>query len=404
MPEAAESPGAVAGHVAPGFEGVRDEFATNFTERGEIGAAFTAYVDRVKVVDLWGGVRTDTGAPYGEDALQVVFSSTKGATAACAHLLAQRGQLDLDAPVAEYWPEFAQAGKERIPVRWLLTHQAGLPTIDAQLTRDEALAGDAVLRALEVQAPLWEPGTAHGYHAFTYGYLVGEVVRRVDGRTVGQLFADEFAEPLGLEFWIGLPEALEPRVVPAIPMNDDALDGFDLADVLGADSLLLRAMTLNGAFGDEDLALLANRREFHATEMPAANGITDARSLARFYAGLIGPVEGGRPQPLLTSEQVDIARTRQTTGSDRVLSFPGIDVESTMALGFAASSPFAPFGGARAFGHSGAGGSVGFADPEHGIACGYVMNKMGLGAPLDPRSGVLVRATYEAASAAVAFA
>jgi CubicO group peptidase (beta-lactamase class C family) len=185
-------------------------------------------------------------------------------------------------------------------------------------------------------------------------------------------------------------------------MNEDALEGFDLAEILGADSLLLRAMTLNGAF-DEDLAVLANRREFHATEMPAANGVTDARSLARFYAGLIGTVEGGPSHPLLTTEQIDIARTQQTWGNDLVLSFPGIDVESTMALGFASSSPFAPFGGTRAFGHSGAGGSVGFADPEHGIACGYVMNKMGLGAPLDPRSGVLVRATYEAVGAPITF-
>jgi CubicO group peptidase (beta-lactamase class C family) len=287
-------------------------------------------------------------------------------------------------------------------VRWLLSHQAGLPSIDAELRHDEALAWEPVIRALEVQAPLWEPGSAHGYHAFTYGHLVGEVVRRADGRTLGRCFADEFAEPLGLDFWIGLPEALEPRVAPAIPMNEDALDQFDLAEVLGADSLLLSAMTLNGAF-DDDLAVLANRREFRAVEMPAANGVTDARSLARLYAALIGPVEGGPARPMLTPAQVEIARTLQTSGADRVLSFPGIDVESTMALGFAASSAFAPFGGSRAFGHSGAGGSVGFADPEHGIACGYVMSKMGLGAPLDPRSGVLVRAVYEAAGAPVTF-
>jgi CubicO group peptidase (beta-lactamase class C family) len=392
----------VDGRVAPGFEGVHDAFATNFARSGEIGAGFSAYVDGVKVVDLWGGVRTDTAGSYGEDTLQLVFSSTKGATAACAHLLAERGALDLDAPVVEYWPEFGQAGKAHIPVRWLLSHQAGLPTIDAKLGRDEALAWEPVIHALEVQRPLWEPGTAHGYHAFTYGHLVGEVVRRVDGRTIGQFFAQEFAEPLDLDFWIGLPEELEPRVAPAIPMNEDALDQFDLADVLGADSLLLRAMTLNGAF-DEDLALLANRREFRAPEVPAANGVTDARSLARLYAGLVGPVEGGPACALLSREQVDIARTVQTSGPDQVLSFPGIDVESTMALGFAASSAFAPFGGARAFGHSGAGGSVGFADPEHGIACGYVMSKMGLGAPLDPRSGVLVRAVYDAVGAPVTF-
>ena len=390
----------IGGHVEPGFEGVRDAFARNFDEFGEVGAGFALYVDGHQVVDLWGGTRTDTGGSYGEDTLQVVFSSTKGATAACAHLLAQRGVLDLDAPVATYWPEFGQAGKEHVPVRWLLSHQVGLPTIDATLTRDEALAWEPVIRALEVQAPLWDPGDAHGYHAFTYGYLVGELVRRVDGRTLGTFFHDEFAEPLGLEFWIGLPEQFEPRVAPMISMNADALDDFDLAALLGGDALIVRAMTLNGAFA-EDLALLANRREFHATELPAANGITNARSLARLYAGLIGGVEGGPSEPILTRDQVDIARTLQTSGYDRVMSFPGIDVESTMALGFASASPYAPMGGVGAFGHYGAGGSVGFADPEHRLAGGYVMNKMGLGAPLDPRSGFLVRASYDAAGATV---
>jgi CubicO group peptidase (beta-lactamase class C family) len=390
----------IGGYVEPGFEGAREAFAQNFAEFGEVGAGFALYVEGHQVVDLWGGTRTDTGSFYDADTLQVVFSSTKGATAACAHLLAQRGLLDLDAPVVTYWPEFGHAGKEHIPVRWLLSHQAGLPTIDAELSREEVFAWDPVIRALEAQAPLWEPGSAHGYHALTYGHLVGELVRRVDGRSLGTFFHEEFAVPLGLEFWIGLPEQFEPRVAPMIPMNSDALEGFDLADVLGGDALIVRAMTFNGAF-DEDLAILANYREFHAAELPAANGITNARSLARFYAGLIGHVEEGPPEAILTREQVDIARVLQTSGFDRVLSFPGIDVESTMALGFSSASPFAPMGGAGAFGHYGAGGSVGFADPEHRLAGGYVMNKMGLGAPLDPRSGMLVRASYDAAGATI---
>ena len=159
----------VGGHVEPGFEGVRDAFANNFEEHGEVGASYAFYVDGTKVVDIWGGVRTDTGGAYDDDTLQIVFSSTKGATAACAHLLAHRGLLDVDAPVVTYWPEFGQAGKEHIPVRWLLSHQAGLPTVDAKLTREEALAWEPVIHALEVQAPYWEPGVAHGYHALTYG-------------------------------------------------------------------------------------------------------------------------------------------------------------------------------------------------------------------------------------------
>jgi CubicO group peptidase (beta-lactamase class C family) len=387
----------IGGTVEPGFEGVRDAFANNFVEHDEVGASYAFYVDGEKVVDLWGGTRTDTGAPYDGDTLQIVFSSTKGATAACAHLLVQRGLLDVDAPVVTYWPEFGQAGKEHIPVRWLLSHQAGLPTIDATLTREEALAWEPVIHALEVQAPFWEPGVAHGYHAITYGHLVGEVVRRIDGRSLGTFFREEFADPLGLDFWIGLPEELEPRVAPMIPMD---LGGLTLADMLGADSLMVRALNLNGAFGNE-LGEAANHRDFHAAELPGANGIANARSLARFYAGLIGAVDGGPSDAMLHTEQITRARELQTAGIDQVLSLPGLDVESTIALGFWSASPFAPMGGRHAFGHYGAGGSVGFADPEHHVAGGYVMSKMGLGISTDARSSALIRASYEAAGAEI---
>jgi CubicO group peptidase (beta-lactamase class C family) len=390
----------VGGHVEPGFERVRDAFANNFVEHGEEGASYALYVDGTKVVDIWGGTRADTGEAYGDDTLQIVFSSTKGATAICAHLLVERGLLDLDAPVVQYWPEFGQAGKQDIPVRWLLTHQAGLPTIDAKLERAEALAWDPVIRALEVQLPLWEPGVAHGYHALTYGYLVGEVVRRIDGRSLGTFFRDEIAEPYGLEFWIGLPQEYEPRVAPMIPMSTGDVS---LRDLLGEQALLVRALSLNGAF-QGDLGETANHRDFHAAEIPAANGITNARSLARMYAGLIGPVDDGPSEPLLTAAQIEVARRLQTSGADQVLSFPGFEVESTIALGFWAASPFAPMGGANAFGHYGAGGSVGFGDPEHRLAGGYVMSKMGIGISADPRSSALIRASYEAAGADITHA
>jgi CubicO group peptidase (beta-lactamase class C family) len=387
----------VGGFVEPGFEGVRDAFANNFVEHDERGAGYAFYVDGAKVVDIWGGTRTDTGAPYDADTLQVVFSSTKGATAICAHLLAERGLLDVDAPVAEYWPEFGQAGKQDIPVKWLLTHQAGLPTLDAKLTRAEALAWDPVIHALEVQLPLWEPGVAHGYHALTYGYLVGEVVRRIDGRTLGTFFHDEIAEPYDLEFWIGLPEEYEPRVAPMIPIDSG---GVSLVDMLGEEALIVRALSLNGAF-EGDLGTTANARDFRAAEVPAANGITNARSLARMYAGLVGGVEDGPSEPLLPAAQIDAARQLQTSGADQVLSFPGLEIESTIALGFWSASAFAPMGGASAFGHYGAGGSVGFADPEHRLAGGYVMSRMGLGVSADPRSAALIQASYEAAGADV---
>jgi CubicO group peptidase (beta-lactamase class C family) len=397
----------VGGTVDPGFEGVRDAFVQNFEENDEIGAGYSLYVDGKKVVDLWGGVaNVETGTPYTDDSLQLVFSTTKGATAACANLLAQRGELDIDAPVAKYWPEFAQAGKSEIPVRWLLCHKAGLPTFDATLTPEEVFAWDPVIRALEVQEPFWEPGTAHGYHAVTYGYLVGEVVRRVSGKSLGTFFHEEIAEPLGIEFWIGLPPEQEHRVAPLVGTGRTTGDLDDetaqlAAAIMGPDTLVGRAMTLNGALGLLDDGF--NTPELHAAEMPAANGITNARSLARFYAALIGGVEGGPSESLLTREQIDFARTCQTEGADRVLSFPGIELPTTIGLGFWTSSAFAPYGGERAFGHSGAGGSVGFADPEARIAGGYVMNRMMQGIAGDPRSRGLIKASYEAVGAPVAF-
>jgi CubicO group peptidase (beta-lactamase class C family) len=395
----------VEGTVEPGFERVRDAFAANFAEHGEVGAGYSLYVEGTKVVDIWGGVASQkTGAPYTSDSLQLVFSTTKGATAACANLLAERGELDIDAPVAQYWPEFAQAGKADIPVRWLLSHKAGLPTVDATLTLDEVFAWEPVIHALEVQAPYWEPGTAHGYHALTYGYLVGEVVRRISGKSLGTFWHDEFAVPLDLEFWIGLPPEQEPRVAPLVDAGTgDGGEGGEgsFAELLGPDSILARALSLNGAFGNVGGSF--NSPALHAAEIPAANGITNARSLARFYAALVGGVDDGPDEPLLTREQIDAARTCQTDGPDQVLSFPGIELPTTIGLGFWTSSVFAPYGGAHAFGHSGAGGSVGFADPEAGLAGGYVMNRMMQGIAGDPRSRGLIQASYEAVGAPIAF-
>ncbi len=226
----------IDGLVEPGFEAVRDAFAHNFEVGREGGAAFCLHVDGRKVVDLWGGWsdRAHTKS-YGQDTLQLVFSTTKGATAMCANLLAQRGELDLDAPVTKYWPEFGQAGKEDVLVRWLLTHQVGLPAVDVTLTPEEAQSWDPAVEALAAQTPFWEPGTAHGYHAITYGWLVGELVRRVTGTTIGSFFASEFADPLGLEFWIGLPAEYEHRVSPvfgggvALPTESGATPPADYA-------------------------------------------------------------------------------------------------------------------------------------------------------------------------------
>src|SRR3954452_20370506 len=214
---------AVEGYIAPGFEGVGDAFEANFELHGEVGAAFAADINGEKVVDIWGGTADlATGAPYAEDTLQLVFSTTKGATAICANMLVERGQLDLDAPVVEYWPEFGAHKKNHIPVRWLLCHKPGLFAVDGTVALEEALDWERICARLAAQAPLWEPGTAHGYHAVTYGFLVGEAVRRISGRSLGSFFADEVAGPLGLDFWIGLPEREEPRLAPLLGTDPPA--------------------------------------------------------------------------------------------------------------------------------------------------------------------------------------
>ncbi len=380
----------INGYVAPGFERVKDAFSANFEKHGEVGAAFCLYHRGKKVVDLWGGVAdVDSGRPWAEDSIVLVFSSTKGATAICAHLLAQRGELDLDAPVARYWPEFAAGGKQDIPVRWLLSHRVGLPIFDKPLTIEEFLAWEPPVKALAAQSPVWEAGTAHGYHAGTYGWLVGEVIRRISGKSVGTFFADEVAGPLGLDFWIGLPESEESRVVPVISVDlqEGEMDQEAVTqrrrDLLEAardpDSLLGKAATTT--------PLDPNTREYHVAEIPAGNGITDARSLARMYASLIGDgVDGVR---LLSDETVENATAEESNGRDEVL-----QIATRFGLGFSLNQE-GSLGQEGAFGHSGAGGSLGFADPKAGIGFGYVMNQMQLVAGDDPRTLTLIAAAHE---------
>ena len=378
----------INGKVAPGFEQVKDAFAANFEHHGDVGAAFSLYHHGKKVVDLWGGVvDEESGRPWAEDSIALVFSSTKGATAICAHLLAQRGELDLDAPVAQYWPEFAAAGKQDIPVRWLLSHQVGLPIFDNPLTVEKFLDWETPVKTLAAQSPIWEPGSAHGYHAATYGWLVGEVVRRISGKSLGTFFADEVAEPLGLDFWVGLPENEESRVVPIMSVNlqEDEIDEQALTEqrrqlraaARDPESLLNRPSTKG--------VLEPNSRAYHAAEIPAGNGITDARSLARMYASLIGDgVDGVR---LLNDETVARASAEQVKGRDEVL-----QILTRFGLGFSLHSESSSLGQDGAFGHSGAGGSLGFADPQAGIGFGYVMNKMQLE---DTRTINLIAAVHE---------
>ena len=399
----------VHGEVEPGFEPVREAFAANFElepdpfnamlgmDRCEVGAAVSVWRGGEKVVDLWAGeADRRTGRPYDADTLQLVFSTTKGVTAICANLLAQRGQLDLDAPVAEYWPEFAAAGKAEIPVRWLLAHRAGLPWVDVDMTIEEALDWDQVVEALAAQAPAWEPGSQHGYHATTFGWLVGEVVRRVDGRRIGTFVREELAEPLGLDLWIGLPEAEHARVAPleVIELPDDPTMAPMVDEFIGPESPLGKALFAPGGAWRQEGFGSFNLPEVWAAEIPAANCITDARSLAKLYAACVGevPTPSGEPARLFTDDTVTSAIERQTEGVDHVIL--GMDLQ--YGLGFNLPNAMLKLGGHRSFGHYGAGGSVGFADPDAELGFGYVMNKMFLGLSGDPRTSNLIDATYDA--------
>ena len=370
----------IHGSVEAGFEPVQDAFVANFERFGEVGAACCIHLRGRRVVDLAGGVTAPGGTePYTPETLQMVWSSTKGVVAIAAHMLAQEGRLDFDAPVVEYWPEFAAGGKQNIPVRWLFSHRAGLAAIDRPLGLDDVLAWTPVVDALAAQRPLWEPGTAHGYHAFTFGWLAGEVMRRVSGVSVGRLIADRIAQPLGVEFWIGLPEELNARVAPVIPpVPTDPPDPFVK---LAADptSLAHKAFT-NPAVPPRAF----NEFPFRHAEVPAANGIGTARAISRIYAACIGEVDGVR---LFEPETLEQATQTQAHGEDLVQGY-----ETHFATGFQLPFPFRPMAGRGSFGHHGSGGSVGFAHKELGFSFGYVMNQMRPVYDADPRTGSLIEA------------
>jgi CubicO group peptidase (beta-lactamase class C family) len=374
---------AIDGWVETDFEAVLDAFATNFDERGEIGAAVSVYRDGVPVVDLWGGTADPrTGRAWAADTIVPLFSSTKGVTAICVNHAIERGLVDPNARVAQYWPEFATNGKDAITVRQLLSHQAGLPLVEGSFSLDEVLGWDPMVVQLAAQAPIWEPGTKHGYHMRTFGWLVGEVLRRATGRTVGAYLREEIVAPLGIDFFIGLPETLEPRVAQLVPPDTDMRDALDPL----RDKLLLARVFDNpsGLFNYDDMW---NTRAVHAAEMPSSNGIGDARALARLYASCIGEgIDGVR---ILRPETVRAATEQQVRGPDAV-----IMVETAFGLGFMLGSSFGAANRATAFGHAGAGGSLSFADPDSGLAFGYVMNHLRFDPTGDPRSESLVRAAY----------
>jgi CubicO group peptidase (beta-lactamase class C family) len=392
----------VEGFCDPRFAGVREEFERNFRERGEVGASVCVTVGGETVVDLWGGVadRRD-GRRWERDTLVLVWSCTKGAAALCAHLLADRGELDFDAPVARYWPEFAQAGKGDIPVRWVLDHQAGLPAVRQPLRPGGLYDWDYLVGLLAAEEPFWPPGTRQGYHAFTFGQLVGELVRRVTGRDIGAFFRKEVAGPLGLDFHLGLPAGQEGRVAPTsrpdpTPAGEVPWRFLTAAtrDPQSLQALIWKNTGRNPSPHDHDTPAA------YRAVLPSQGGVANARALAGLYAQLA--LGGSHRGVRLVGEDTlrRMAAVSSAAGVDAVL-LTGL----RFGLGFMKSSDnrHAPPGARdslllseEAFGHAGMGGSLGFADPGARLSFGYAMNKQGRGVLLNERGQSLVDATYRA--------
>ncbi|MGV9855962.1 serine hydrolase domain-containing protein [Streptomyces sp. NPDC003442] len=373
-----------SGWVDEGFGGVADVFARNFEEFPELGAATTVFVGGRKVVELWGGVADEgSGREWERDTVVPVFSCAKGLVSVCAHLLAQEGRLDLDAPVSRYWPEFGRYGKEAITCRMVLGHRAGVPALDGVLTFEEIADWAPVIRAVEEQQPLWEPDTAYEYHGHVFGFLIGEVIRRITGHTPGAYFRRAVGDPLGLRAWIGLPGAemdgrarlVEAEGRPGMP---------------GPEHLLTRIVTMNGALvfpgldephGWNDPALLG-------MELPGAGATASASGLAGLYAAAVTGIEGRRR--LLAPETVTDAVREVSSGKGWL----GFDMGARWGSGFLLDSPaFRPMLGERSFGNDGAGGQFAFGDDEFGVGFAYAANRMiGHG---DARASRLVAALRE---------
>ncbi|MFD1661804.1 serine hydrolase domain-containing protein [Streptomyces caeni] len=380
----------VNGRCDPRFAAVRRAFEENIREREELGAAVAVTLNGETVVDLWGGwadaART---RPWERDTVVNVWSTTKGPAALCLHILADRGLVDLDAPVAAYWPEFAAAGKESVPVRHLLSHRAGLSGLREPHTVEQLYDWELTASRLAAQEPWWEPGTRSGYHALTYGFLVGEVVRRVSGMLPGAFLREEVTGPLGIDFTVGLPEKEAHRAAELVqpPVADRGKRLAAFARLAPA----AQAALANPVVG----AAQANSPAWRAAELPALNGHGTARAVAALYGifALRGSWGGLR---VLSPQAAERVREAQGGCRDLVLGDRfGRDTE--MALGLWLSGSHGSYGpNPRAFGHDGFGGSCGLADPEAGVSLGYVMNRMGPHVADDPRKMTLVGAVYSA--------
>jgi CubicO group peptidase (beta-lactamase class C family) len=369
------------GSCDPRFEALREALELNFAEHGEVGAALAVTVEGVPVVDLWGGwadaARTRR---WQRETIVDVFSVGKPMAAMCLLVLIERGAVDLDAPAALYWPEFAAAGKGATTVRMILGHRAGLPAVRRELAADDLYDWRVMTSALAAETPWWEPGTRHGYHVNTFGFLVGELVRRVGGEPLGRFFARSIAEPLGADFQFGLPPAEHARVAeflfPDVPSLADAFEPGMARNAYANPPGISGVGTVNTA-------------PWRAAEIPSSNGHANARAVARIYAALAagGAIDGVR---VLEPATVALAASEVSSGPDALLGRP-----SRFGLGFQLTQPERPLGPSpNAFGHFGAGGALGFADPDAGIAFGYTPNQ-GYGPRWqNPRNRNLIGALY----------
>jgi CubicO group peptidase (beta-lactamase class C family) len=373
----------VSGHVADGFEALRDAFTANFTQRGEVGAAVHVTVEGKTVVDLWGGA-TDAAQtrPWTPDTIVNAWSTTKGWLALAMHMLADQGLLDFDAPVAQYWPEFAQNGKGGVLVRHLLTHTAGLPAPSMKVSQEALFDWDRMVHSLEQSSLFWTPGEKCGYHAATFGWLNGEVLRRITGMSPGQYIRTHIAEPLKANLAIGLNAAEQARAAEIVPPEVISYGVFRL--VLAFKERKAPAPFTNPSRPPK----LANTRRWREAEIPSSNGHASAGGLARLYTVLAlgGDVDGLR---LLSEPAVELAGREQVHAKDVVIGRP---VRRTLGYLLPDGGPADPRP-PTAFGHPGMGGSLGFADPAQRLAVGYVMNRMAFGPDL--RAAELMQAVYD---------
>ena len=383
----------VSGHASAQFSAVKTAFERNFAELGEVGASVCLSVNGETLVDLWGGLADDTsGQAWTEDTVSIVFSCTKAATAICAHILIDQGKLDPVALVKDYWPEFAQNGKENTTVQMMLNHESGVPAFRDPIKEGGFLEWDYMISRLEAEEPFWEPGTRNGYHMVNFGWTVGELVRRVSGQSLGAFFAEHVAGPTGADFWIGIPDGFDRPIAPikmAMPGPQDMEGKF--TQKLMSEPTSIAALSLFNVGG-----WTANQPEAHKAEIGGAGGISNARGQVAMYTPLA--VNDGS---IVSKERV-AAMSRVTTATE-------IDATLLVATRFASgfmksmdnrgksgSHNMSAIIGEQAFGHVGAGGSIGFADPECGLAFSYTMNQMGTGLLLNDRCQSLIDATYKA--------